>query len=59
MRTSDNTDPGKVKSPFELIKPGNKPGDNGNYRLTFSGADVLEQLKVSGTWTTVRTIKGS
>lgn len=52
MQTHDNTDPGRVKAPLELIKPGNKPGDDGNWRWTFDGDDVVRQFRVLGVWVT-------
>ena len=45
---------------FELIKPGNAVGDDGNARISIdSNGDLLTQFKVSGTWTTADKLKGS
>lgn len=41
---------------IELIKSGNRAGDDGNLKLSFDGTNVLEQFKVSGSWTTKRTL---
>ncbi len=39
-----------VESPVEILKPGNQPGDNGNWRLIIVGNDIKLQQKVSGIW---------
>ena len=39
-----------VESPVEILKPGNQPGDEGNWRLIIDGNDIKLQQKVSGIW---------
>ena len=36
---------------LEIVKPGNEPGDNGNFFLTVnSDGDFVFKIKESGTW---------
>ena len=39
-----------VESPVEILKPGNQPGDEDNWRIIIVGKDIQMEHRESGSW---------